>query len=207
ALGLQQVCSCDLLFNGNIHGISGEGYNGWDFIFRLGSSLVVADGAAWMTWQCGSHHCPIPIRISWMDFSIIPFPELPDIHVYRTVKHGTLVLSCHMYRFCPRISWMKGEEIQDQETEWGGIIPNSDDTFHTWARTEVLPGEWKQHRCQVENPKMLELGIFIWGKAGNSGSVNWEFGNEEFGNTKQQGRGSPSPSHHLALPRAGISSH
>lgn len=56
---------------------------------------------------------------------------------------------------------MKGEEIQDQETEWAGIIPNSDGTFHTWARAEALPGGWEQHWCQVEHPRMLELGIFI----------------------------------------------
>lgn len=46
---------------------------------------------------------------------------------------------------------------------------------------------------------MLEPGIFIWGKAGTAESVNWEFGN-----AKQQGEGYPSPSHHFALPRAGI---
>lgn len=142
-----------------------------------------------------------------MDFSIIPFPELPYIHVYRKVEHGILVLSCHMYGFCPRtisIIWMKGKEIQDWEIEGGGIIPDSDGTFHTWSRTEALPGEWEQYQCQVEHPRMLEPGICIWGKAGTAESVNWEFGNGEFGNAKQQGGGYPSPSHHLALPRAGI---
>lgn len=53
AVRLQQVCSCNLLFSGNIHGIRGEGHDGWVFIFKLGSrSLVVADGAAWITWGC-----------------------------------------------------------------------------------------------------------------------------------------------------------
>lgn len=99
---------------------------------------------------------------------------------------------------------MKREEIQNQEIEWGEIILNIDDTFHTWARTEALPGEWKQHQCQVEHPRMLELGIFIWGKDGSAESVNWEFRNEEFENAKQQGGGSSSPSDHLVLPRAGI---
>ncbi|NXA92028.1 HA1F protein, partial [Melanocharis versteri] len=179
---LQQVCSCDLLFNGNIHGICGEGYDGWDFIFKLGStSMVVSDGAAWITWRCWESEGLVADHkmnyledtymewlISWMDFSIIPFPEGLDIQVYRKVEHRILALSCHTYRFCPstiRISWMyqmKGEEIQDQEIEWGGIIPNSNGAFHTWARTEALPGEREQHQCQVEHPRMLEPGIFIW---------------------------------------------
>lgn len=42
------------------------------------------------------------------------------------------------------------------------------------------------------------------GKSRNAASVNWEFGNEEFGNAKQWGGGSHFPSHHLVLPRAGI---
>ncbi|TRZ09208.1 hypothetical protein HGM15179_017899 [Zosterops borbonicus] len=120
-------------------------------------------------------------------FEVTRTTEPPDIHVYRKVEHGTV--SWHKYGFCPRtirISWMKREEIQNQEIEWGEIILNIDDTFHTWARTEALPGEWKQHQCQVEHPRMLELGIFIWGKDGSAESVNWEFRNEEFENAKQQ---------------------
>uniref|UniRef100_H0ZY44 Ig-like domain-containing protein n=1 Tax=Taeniopygia guttata TaxID=59729 RepID=H0ZY44_TAEGU len=155
-----------------------------DFIFRLGSrALVVADGAAWMTWVRPGRpqdeyleHTYVEWleKISWIDFSITPFPEPPDAHVYRKVEHGTRALSCHMYGFCPRtirMSWMKGEEMQDQEIELGGIIPNSNGTFHTWARAEALPGEREQHWCRVEHPRMLELGILIWGKAGNAESV------------------------------------
>ncbi|RMB89644.1 hypothetical protein DUI87_33967 [Hirundo rustica rustica] len=60
-----------------------------------------------------------------------------------------------------------------------GIVPNSDSTFHTWARIEALPEEREQHRGPVEHPGMLEPRIFSWGEAGNVECGNWEFGNVE----------------------------
>ncbi|NXO46856.1 HA1F protein, partial [Locustella ochotensis] len=57
---------------------------------------------------------------------------------------------------------MKGDEIWDQETECGGVVPNNDGTFHTWARIKVLPEEWEQYRCRVEHPGMSEPRIFAW---------------------------------------------
>lgn len=61
--------------------------------------------------------------------------------------------------------------------EWVRIIPNSNGTFHTWARIKVLAEE--QEQCWVEHPGMPELGIFTWGEAGNAECGNWDFGNEE----------------------------
>ncbi|NWV76774.1 HA1F protein, partial [Dasyornis broadbenti] len=57
---------------------------------------------------------------------------------------------------------MKGDEIWDQETEQGGIVPNSDSTFHTWARIKARPEEQEQYWCRVEHPRMPEPGIFSW---------------------------------------------
>ncbi|KAL2309090.1 hypothetical protein Nmel_005270 [Mimus melanotis] len=57
---------------------------------------------------------------------------------------------------------MKGDVKWDQETEWGGIVPNSDSTFHTWARIEARPEEREQYRSRVEHPGMSEPGIFAW---------------------------------------------
>ncbi|KAI1229555.1 hypothetical protein IHE44_0012737, partial [Lamprotornis superbus] len=91
--------------------------------------------------------------------------EPPDVHVSGKEEHGTLILSCHVYGFYPSsiaVNWMKGDEIWDQETEWGGIVPNSDGTFHTWARIEARPEEREQYRCRVEHPGMSEPGIFAW---------------------------------------------
>ncbi|TRZ08049.1 hypothetical protein HGM15179_019058, partial [Zosterops borbonicus] len=80
-------------------------------------------------------------------------------------EYGMLILFCHVYGFYPNtiaVNWLKGDEMWDQKMEWGGIVPNSDGTFHTWARIEALPEEREQYRCRVEHPGMLEPGIFAW---------------------------------------------
>ncbi|XP_027765569.1 class I histocompatibility antigen, F10 alpha chain-like, partial [Empidonax traillii] len=179
---LQWVCGCDLLSDGSIHGSYRHGYDGRDFIsFELGSrSFVAADGAAQITKRKWEHDgivverrthylgsiCPEALR-KFIGYGreVLERKEPPDVHVSGYEEHGILTLSCHAYGFYPRIigiSWMKGDEIWDQETEWGGIVPNSDGTFHSWARIEALPGEREQYRCRVEHAGMPEPGIFAW---------------------------------------------
>ncbi|XP_054145238.1 class I histocompatibility antigen, F10 alpha chain-like isoform X2 [Melozone crissalis] len=133
-----RVSGCDLLSDGSIRGSHRNAYNGRDLIsFDLESRRFVAADSV----------------------------EPPDVHVSGKEEHRTLILSCHAYGFYPKtiaVSWMKGDETLDQETEWGGIVPNSDGTFHTWARIEALPEEREQYRCRVEHPGMPEPGIFAW---------------------------------------------
>uniref|UniRef100_A0A8C0Z856 Ig-like domain-containing protein n=1 Tax=Cyanistes caeruleus TaxID=156563 RepID=A0A8C0Z856_CYACU len=189
----QWLYGCDLLADGNF------------ISFELASeSFVAADDAAEITrriWEEKGnvaeglenylkhkeleHKDLTPIPFPWNsmhEFHHYPIPVVPDVHVSRKEEHGTLILSCHVYGFYPNttaVSWMKGSEIRDQKMEWGGIVPNSDGTFHTWARIEALPEEWEQYRCQVEHPGMLEPGIFTWGEAGNVGIE--DFGILEWG--------------------------
>ncbi|KAM4879886.1 class I histocompatibility antigen, F10 alpha chain-like isoform 1-T1 [Sylvia borin] len=179
---IQRLYGCDLLSDGSVRGSSRDGYDGRDFIsFDLGSKrFVAADGAAEITrrrWEQDgtvaerkinylSQICP-----EWLQKYVgygqkeLERKEPPDVHVSGKEEHGTLILSCHAYGFYPNtiaVNWMKGDEIWDQETEWGGVVPNSDGTFHTWARIEALPEEREQYRCRVEHPGMLEPGIFAW---------------------------------------------
>uniref|UniRef100_A0A8C0UG85 Class I histocompatibility antigen, F10 alpha chain-like n=1 Tax=Cyanistes caeruleus TaxID=156563 RepID=A0A8C0UG85_CYACU len=178
---IQWLYSCDLLSDGSVRGSQRLGYDGRDFIsFELGSkSFVAADDAAEITrrhWEDENeverqennlkHVCPEWLR-KYVRYGQKELERkvAPDVHVSGKEEHGTLILSCHVYGFYPNIitvNWMKGGEIWDQETEWGGIVPNSDGTFHTWARIEALPEEWEQYRCRVEHPGMLEPGIFAW---------------------------------------------
>ncbi|XP_074386078.1 class I histocompatibility antigen, F10 alpha chain-like isoform X2 [Zonotrichia albicollis] len=179
---LLRVFGCDLLSDGSLHGSYQTGYDGQDFIsFDLESGrFVPADSAAEISrrlWeQDGTvaeywtnylkHICP-----EWLQKYIrygqkeLERKEPPDVHVSGREEHGTLTLSCHAYGFYPKtiaVSWMKGGETLDQETEWGGVVPNSDGTFYTWARIEALPEEREQYRCRVEHPGMPEPGIFAW---------------------------------------------
>ncbi|NXY64912.1 HA1F protein, partial [Callaeas wilsoni] len=179
---IQWVYGCDLLSNGSVHGSDRQGYDGQDFLsFELGSgSFVAADSAAQIIKRRWEHEGTYPeYLINYLEntcleelqkfvgygWKALEHKEPPDVHVSRKEEHGTLILSCHAYGFYPSsiaVSRMKGDEIRDEETEWGGIVPNSDGTFHTWARIEARPEEREQYRCRVGHPGMLEAGIFAW---------------------------------------------
>uniref|UniRef100_A0A8C3QPE2 Ig-like domain-containing protein n=1 Tax=Cyanoderma ruficeps TaxID=181631 RepID=A0A8C3QPE2_9PASS len=188
----QRVYGCDLLSDGSVDGSIRYGYDGRDFIsFDLGSGrFVAADSAAEITrrrWEEDGtvaegftnylgHECPDRLR-KYVGYGQkeLERKEPPAVHVSGKEEHGTLILSCHAYGFYPQtiaVNWMKGDEIWDQETEWGGVVPNSDGTFHTWARIEALPEEREQYRCRVEHPGMPEPGIFAWGEAGKVGMMD-----------------------------------
>ncbi|XP_071312328.1 class I histocompatibility antigen, F10 alpha chain-like isoform X7 [Agelaius tricolor] len=177
-----RVYGCDLLSDGSIRGSHQNGYDGRDFIsFDLGSGRwVAADSAAEITrrrWEEDGtvaeartnylkNICPEWLR-KYVGYGQKELERKvpPDVHVSGREEHRMLILSCHAYGFYPNtiaVSWMKGGETLDQETEWGGIVPNSDGTFHTWARIEALPEEREQYRCRVEHPGMPEPGIFAW---------------------------------------------
>uniref|UniRef100_A0A8C3UB37 Ig-like domain-containing protein n=1 Tax=Catharus ustulatus TaxID=91951 RepID=A0A8C3UB37_CATUS len=181
---LSRVYGCDLLSDGSVSGSRRFGYDGRDFLsFDWGSKrYMAADSAAEVTrrrWEDETneaerqtnyleHVCP-----EWLQKYVryaqkeLDRKEPPDVHVSGKEEYGMLTLSCHAYGFYPKtiaVNWMKGDEIRDQETEWGGVVPNSDGTFHTWARIEARPEEQEQYRCRVEHPGMSEPGIFAWGE-------------------------------------------
>uniref|UniRef100_A0A8U7NRR0 Ig-like domain-containing protein n=1 Tax=Corvus moneduloides TaxID=1196302 RepID=A0A8U7NRR0_CORMO len=176
---LQQECSCDLS-NRSICGSFPQGCDGWDFMsFSLGSgSFVAADGTAQITkrlWESDG------ITAQYLKNAL----EHTCVEVLKKhIRYRQEALECKggggipmgmgnlgiFYPSTIAVSWMKGDEIRDQETEWGGIVPNSDGTFHTWARMEARPEEWEQYRCRVEHPGMPEPGIFTWGEAGRTGA-------------------------------------
>ncbi|NXS26423.1 HA1F protein, partial [Pomatostomus ruficeps] len=179
---MQWECSCDLLSDGSVRGSCRDGYDIRDFISsQLGSrNFVAADNIAQIIKRHWEHEGIMAEE--WTNYledacvevlqkhvrygrEALEHKEAPHVHVSGKVEYGILTLSCHAYRFYPStigISRMKGDGIQDQETQWGGIIHNSDGTFHTWARIEALPEEREQYQCWVEHPGMLESGIFAW---------------------------------------------
>ncbi|NXY12431.1 HA1F protein, partial [Pteruthius melanotis] len=149
---VQRDYGCDLLSDGSIRGSDRYGYDGRDFLsFEPGSgSFVPADSAAQVTARrLNSDGVVVEQLTNYLEHSCLEWlqkyagygrealerKEAPDVHVSGKEEFGTLILSCHAYGFYPRaiaVNWMKGDEIRDQETEWGGVVPNSDGTFHTW---------------------------------------------------------------------------
>uniref|UniRef100_A0A8U7NML3 Uncharacterized protein n=1 Tax=Corvus moneduloides TaxID=1196302 RepID=A0A8U7NML3_CORMO len=165
---LQYIYGCDLLSDGSVHGSFRRLRNSDGFTVERQKNYL-------------KHICPEELR-KYVRYGrqALEHKEPPDVHVSGKEEFGTLILSCHVYGFYPRpiaVSWMKGDEIRDQETEWGGVVPNSDGTFHTWARIEARPEEWEQYRCRVEHSGMPEPGIFTWGEAGSVGIGNVGIGN------------------------------
>ncbi|POI20027.1 hypothetical protein CIB84_016226, partial [Bambusicola thoracicus] len=89
----------------------------------------------------------------------------PEVRVWGKEADGILTLSCHAYGFYPRpiaISWMKDGMVQDQETHWGGVMPNSDGTYHALAAIDVLPEDGDKYRCRVEHASLPQPGLFLW---------------------------------------------
>uniref|UniRef100_A0A8C5TNR2 Ig-like domain-containing protein n=1 Tax=Malurus cyaneus samueli TaxID=2593467 RepID=A0A8C5TNR2_9PASS len=189
---LHWVSGCDLLSDGSVRGFTRMATMG-----GISSPSIRDPRASWRPTALprsprGAGMLTRTILDYWMDYvehtcrewlQKSSDMEPPDVHVSGKEEYGILTLSCHAYGFYPStiaVSWMKGDEIRDQETQWGGIVPNSDGTFHTWARIEARPEEREQYRCRVEHPGMPEPGIFAWGEAGNVQCGNWGISKWEF---------------------------
>ncbi|XP_060094439.1 class I histocompatibility antigen, F10 alpha chain-like [Heteronotia binoei] len=92
--------------------------------------------------------------------------EAPVWRVTRKKGHdGQETLFCQLYGFYPKgieVAWMKDGEDQKQETFSGGVVPNSDGTYHTWLSIEVDPKERDRYRCRVGHDSLPEPLDLAW---------------------------------------------
>ncbi|XP_060094442.1 class I histocompatibility antigen, F10 alpha chain-like [Heteronotia binoei] len=92
--------------------------------------------------------------------------EAPMARVARKKGHdGQETLFCQLYGFYPKeieVAWMKDGEDQKPETYSGGVVPNSDGTFHTWLSIEVDPKERDRYQCQVGHDSLPEPLDLAW---------------------------------------------
>ncbi|KAL8213490.1 UNVERIFIED_CONTAM: hypothetical protein K2H54_066021, partial [Gekko kuhli] len=98
--------------------------------------------------------------------------EAPMARVAHKRGHdGQETLFCQLYGFYPKeieVTWMKDGEDQAPETLTGGVIPNSDGTYHTWLSINVNPKEKDRYRCRVGHDSLLEPLNLAWEEPASS---------------------------------------
>eukprot|EP00076_Gallus_gallus_P045997 XP_025011535.1 MHC-like class I Y isoform X1 [Gallus gallus] len=184
---LQMMFGCDILEDGSIRGYDQYAFDGRDYIaFDMDTmTFTAADPVAEITkrrWETEGTYaerwkhelgtvCVQNLR-RYLEHGKAalkrrdhPPAVQPEVRVWRKEANGILTLSCHAYGFYPRpiaISWMKDGMVRDQETHWGGVVPNSDGTYHASAAIDVLPEDGDKYWCRVEHASLPQPGLFSW---------------------------------------------
>ncbi|XP_074710486.1 class I histocompatibility antigen, F10 alpha chain-like isoform X6 [Strix uralensis] len=178
---LQRMYGCDILEDGSSRGLYQTAYDGQDFIALDTNTmtLTATDTTARMSkreCEAGTgfeqlKHFLGDTCIEWLGKyvsygrAVLERKEPPTVRVSGKEADGLLTLYCRAYGFYPRpiaVSWLKGGEVRDQETERGSVAPNSDGTYYTWASIEARPEEKDEYRCRVEHASLPEPGLFAW---------------------------------------------
>uniref|UniRef100_A0A8D0G1E5 Ig-like domain-containing protein n=1 Tax=Strix occidentalis caurina TaxID=311401 RepID=A0A8D0G1E5_STROC len=185
---LQRVYGCDILEDGSTRGVYQMAYDGQDFIAMDPDTMTftATDAVARMSkreCEAGTgfeqlKHFLGDTCVEWLrkyvsyGRAVLERKEPPTVRVSGKEADGLLTLYCRAYGFYPRpiaVSWLKGGEVRDQETERGSVAPNSDGTYYTWASIEARPEEKDEYRCRVEHASLPEPRLFAWGEPGGLG--------------------------------------
>nr|BAD26612.3 MHC class I signal peptide [Anas platyrhynchos] len=179
---LQHVYGCDLLEVGSIRGFDQYGYDGREFIAfdKNTETYTAADAGAQITKRKWEEDGTVAEQmkyylentcIEWLKKhvsygkDVLERREHPKVRVSGMEANKILTLSCRAYAFYPRpisISWLKDGVVQEQETQRGSAVPNSDGTYHAWATIDVLPGDRDKYQCRVEHASLPQPGLFSW---------------------------------------------
>ncbi|XP_032061060.1 class I histocompatibility antigen, F10 alpha chain-like isoform X8 [Aythya fuligula] len=179
---VQHMFGCDLLEDGSIRGFDQYGYEGRDFIALDKDALTftAVDAAAQITKRKWEEDGTVAERrkyylentcIEWLrkymsyGKDVLERRERPEVRVSGMEVDKILTLSCRAHGFYPQpisISWLKDGMVQEQETQRGSTVPNSDGTYHAWASIDVLPGDRDKYQCRVEHASLPQPGLFSW---------------------------------------------
>ncbi|XP_074786749.1 class I histocompatibility antigen, F10 alpha chain-like [Athene noctua] len=178
---LQQMYGCDILEDGSSRGVYQTAFDGQDFMALDADKMTLT--ATDTTAQMSKRECEAGAGfqllkhflentcVEWLKKyvsygrAVLERKEPPTVRVSGKEADGFLTLYCRAYGFYPRpiaVSWLKGGEVRDQDTERGGVAPNSDGTYYTWASIEARPEEKDEYRCRVEHASLPEPGLFAW---------------------------------------------
>nr|AWY93807.1 MHC class I antigen [Anas platyrhynchos] len=178
----QRMYGCDLLEDGSIRGFDQYGYEGRDFIAldKDTRTFTAADAGAQITkrkWEEEGTFAETMkfylenTCIEWLrkyvsyGKDVLERRERPEVRVSGMEADKILTSSCRAHGFYPRpisISWLKDGVVQEQETQRGSTVPNSDGTYHIWATIDVLPGDRDKYQCRVEHASLPQPGLFSW---------------------------------------------
>ncbi|XP_062978006.1 major histocompatibility complex class I-related gene protein-like [Elgaria multicarinata webbii] len=86
--------------------------------------------------------------------------EPPAVKVSHKVSYDSLeTLTCRAHGFYPKdinATWRKDGKPWEQETSSGGVVPNSDSTYHTWISVKIEPKDKDRYQCHVEHASLME---------------------------------------------------
>nr|XP_008122411.1 PREDICTED: major histocompatibility complex class I-related gene protein [Anolis carolinensis] len=177
---LQSMYGCEMDGDGDrIQGYGLYGYNGEDFLsFDIETRIwTVSDVRAETLkkrWDSNvdrsqkikdylERNC-IEYLQKFLDYGkeVLTIKEPPTVKVS---YDGLKTLTCRVDGFYPKeidAVWKKDSEVWEQETLRGGVVPNSDGTFHTWLRLEVDPKDRDLYRCHVDHAALEEALDTAW---------------------------------------------
>ncbi|XP_072213921.1 class I histocompatibility antigen, F10 alpha chain-like [Excalfactoria chinensis] len=175
---VQRMYGCDILEDGTTRGYRQVAYDGRDFIaFDKDTTTAVPEAVPTKRkWEAGSvaerqkHYLEETcVQLLWKYLehgkAELGMTEQPEVRVWGKEADGILTLSCRAHGFYPRpiaVSWVKDGAVLGQDTHSGGIVPNSDGTYHTWVTIEALPGDGDKYQCRVEHASLPQPGLYSW---------------------------------------------
>ncbi|XP_072213839.1 class I histocompatibility antigen, F10 alpha chain-like [Excalfactoria chinensis] len=177
----QRMYGCDILENGTTRGYDQYAYDGRDFIafnkdtmtFTVAVPEAVPTKRKWEEDDYAErkkHYleetCVQCLR-RYLEHGKAELgrTEQPEVRVWGKEADGILTLSCRAHGFYPQpiaVSWVKDGAVLGQDTHSGGIVPNSDGTYHTWVTIEALPGDGDKYQCRVEHASLPQPGLYSW---------------------------------------------
>ncbi|XP_063152162.1 class I histocompatibility antigen, F10 alpha chain-like [Candoia aspera] len=177
----QRMIGCELSQDGHKRVYYQYAYDGEDFISLDRETLTwtAANVHAQVTkrrWEAESYitqswnlekEC-IELLQKFMEFGKDSLwrKDPPVVKVTRRIhSNGLETLVCRAHGFYPKemdITWRKDGEVWEQDTFRGGVLPNSDGTYHAWLSIEVNPKERERYRCYVDHAGLPEPLIVAW---------------------------------------------
>ncbi|XP_072213933.1 class I histocompatibility antigen, F10 alpha chain-like [Excalfactoria chinensis] len=178
---VQRMAGCDILEDGTTRGYDQGAYDGRDFIafdkdtmtFTAAVPEAVPTKRALEESDYAERkkHYLEETCVQWLKRHVengkaeLGRTEQPEVRVWGKEADGILTLSCRAHGFYPRpiaVSWVKDGAVLGQDTHSGGIVPNSDGTYHTWVTIEALPGDGDKYQCRVEHASLPQPGLYSW---------------------------------------------